>query len=66
MHPDLHFQERNTLLNKITNIDSAILNQHNPTLTKTILFGNLKWNKKSVVTEVIALWNYKWDKRKLK
>ena len=38
--------ERNTLLNKITNIDSNILNQFDATITKTLLFCNLKYSKK--------------------
>ena len=36
--------ERNTLLNKITNIDSNILYQADATITKTILFGNSKFS----------------------
>ena len=36
--------ERNTLLNKITNIDSNILYQADATITKTILFGNSKYS----------------------
>ena len=36
--------ERNTLTNKITNIDSNILNQADATITKTLLFGNLKYS----------------------
>ena len=36
--------ERNTLLKKITNIDSNILNQADATITKTLLFGNSKYS----------------------
>ena len=36
--------ERNTLLNKITNTDSNNLNQVDATITKTLLFGNLKYS----------------------
>ena len=32
--------ERNTLPNKITNIDSNVLNQADGTITKTLLFRN--------------------------
>ena len=35
--------ERNTLLNKITDIDINILNQTHAAVTKTFLFGNLKY-----------------------
>ena len=35
--------ERNTL-NKITNIDSNILNQADAAVTKTLLFGNSKYS----------------------
>ena len=34
--------ERNTILKKITNIDSNMLNQADATITKTLLFGNSK------------------------
>ena len=36
--------ERNTFLNKITNIDSDILNQADATITKASLFGNSKYS----------------------
>ena len=36
--------ERNALLNKITNIDSKISNQADANITKTLLFGNLKYS----------------------
>ena len=36
--------ERNTPLNKITNIDSNVLNQADATITKTLLFGNSKYS----------------------
>ena len=36
--------ERNTLLNKITDIDSSISNQINVTVTQALLFGNLKYS----------------------
>ena len=36
--------ERNTLLNKVTNIDSNILDQADATITKTLLFGNSKYS----------------------
>ena len=38
--------EINTLLNKITNIDSNILNQADATITKTPRFSNSKYSKK--------------------
>ena len=38
--------ESNTLLNKITNIDSNILNQSDAAITKTLLFGNSKYSNK--------------------
>ena len=38
--------ERNTLLNKNTSIDSNTLNQADVTITKTLLFGNLKYSNK--------------------
>ena len=38
--------ERNTLLSKITNIGSDILNQADGTITKTLLFGNSKYCNK--------------------
>ena len=34
--------ERNTFVNKFTDIDSNILNQANAIMTKTLLFGNSK------------------------
>ena len=36
--------ERNTLLNRITNFDSNILNQADATITMTLLFGNSKYS----------------------
>ena len=36
--------ERNTFLNKITNIDSDILNQADATITKASLLGNSKYS----------------------
>ena len=36
--------ERNTLLNKITNIDSNILNQADATVTKALPFDNAKYS----------------------
>ena len=36
--------ERNTLLSKITNIDSNISNQADATITKTLLLGNSKYS----------------------
>ena len=42
LHCPNFLSERNTPLNKITNIDSNILNQADATITKTLLFGNSK------------------------
>ena len=42
LHCPNFLTERNTLFNKITNIDSNILNQADATITKTLLFGNSK------------------------
>ena len=36
--------ERNTLPNKITNIDSNIINQAYATITKALLFGNSNYS----------------------
>ena len=36
--------ERNTLLNKITNVDSSILNQVDALITKKLLFGNSRYS----------------------
>ena len=36
--------KKNTILNKITNIDSNILNQGNTTLAKRFLFSNSKYS----------------------
>ena len=36
--------ETKTLLNKIINIDSNFLNQADATITKTLLFGHLKYS----------------------
>ena len=44
LHCPNFLTERNTLLNKITNIDSNILNQADATITKTPLFGNSKYS----------------------
>ena len=41
--PNFH-AERKTLLNKITDIDSSILNQANTTITKALLFDNWKYS----------------------
>ena len=40
LHCSNSLTERNTLLKKISNIDSNILNQADATITKTLLFGN--------------------------
>ena len=42
LHCPNFLTERNTLLNKITNIDSNILNQADATITKTL--GNSKYS----------------------
>ena len=47
LHCPNFLNERNTLLNKITNIDSNILNQFDASITKTLLFCNLKYSKKA-------------------
>ena len=44
LHCPNFLTERNTLLNKITNIDSNLLNQADATITKTLLFGNSKYS----------------------
>ena len=44
LHCPNFFTERNTLLNKIINIDSNILNQADATITKTLLSGNSKYS----------------------
>ena len=44
------FAERNTLLSKITNIDSNILNQTG--VTKTLLFRNLMYSQE-VILEIL-------------
>ena len=44
LHCPNFLTERNTLLNKITNIDSNILNQADATITKTLVFGNSKYS----------------------
>ena len=44
LHCPNFLTERNTLLNKITNIDSNILNQADDTVTKTHLFVNSKYS----------------------
>ena len=44
LHCPNFLTERNTLFNKITNIDSNILNQADATITKTLLFGNSKYS----------------------
>ena len=43
LHCPNFLTERNTLLNKITNIDSNILNQADTITTKTLPFGNSKY-----------------------
>ena len=44
LHCPNFLTERNTLLNKINNIGSNILNQADATITKTLLFGNPKYS----------------------
>ena len=44
LHCPNFFTKRITLLNKITNIDSNILNQADATITKKLLFGNSKYS----------------------
>ena len=44
LHYPNFLTERNTLFNKITNIDRNILNQADATITKTLLFGNSKYS----------------------
>ena len=44
LHCPNFLTERNTLLNKITNIDSNILNQADATIIKIFLFGNSKYS----------------------
>ena len=44
LHCPNFLTERNTLLNKISNIDSNIINQADATITKTLLFGNSKYS----------------------
>ena len=44
LHCPNFLTERNTLLNKITNIDSNILNQADATITKILPFDNLKYS----------------------
>ena len=46
LHCSNFLTERNTLLNKITHINSNILNQADATITKTLLFGNSKYSSK--------------------
>ena len=46
LHCPNFLSERNTPLNKSTNIDSNILNQADATITKTLLFGNWKYSDK--------------------
>lgn len=42
--PRSQFPRWNTVLNKITNIDSTVLNQTDTTVIKTLLFGSLKYS----------------------
>ena len=44
LHCPNFLSERNTLLNKITNIDSNILNQADATVTKALPFDNTKYS----------------------
>ena len=44
LHCPNFLTERNTFLNKSTNIDSNISNQADATITKTLLFGNSKYS----------------------
>ena len=44
LHCPNFLTERNTLLNKITNIDSNILNQAGTTITKTLVFDNSQYS----------------------
>ena len=44
LHCPNFLSERNTLLNKITNIDSNILNQADATVTKALPFDNAKYS----------------------
>ena len=44
LHCPYFLAERITLLNKITNINSNVLNQADATITKTLLFGNSKYS----------------------
>ena len=44
LHCPNFLTERNTLLNKIANIDNNILNQVDATITKTLLFDNSKYS----------------------
>ena len=44
LHCPNFLTERNTLLNKITNIDSNILNQADATVTKALPFDNAKYS----------------------
>ena len=47
LHCPNFLTERNTLLNKISNIDSNILNQADATVNKTLLFGNSKYSNEA-------------------
>ena len=44
LHCPNFLTERNTLLNKITNIDSNILNQADATVAKALPFDNAKYS----------------------
>ena len=50
--------DRNTLLNKITNIGSNILNQVGATAAKTFLFGNLKYSSEVNLQIFIAIFGF--------
>ena len=46
LHSPHFLVKRNTLFNKITNIDRNILNQADATVIKTLVFGNSKYSNK--------------------
>ena len=57
IHCPNFLSKRSTLLSKITNIDSNILNHTDSTVTKTFLFGNPKYSN-----EVnLQIWNARID-----
>ena len=49
------FAERNTVLKKITNDDSNILNQVDTAVTKIILFGNWKYSNE-VKLQILSIY----------